>query len=85
MSEAAVAPAKPQPPGHAGLAIAIEKAGTAAELARQLGVTRFAVQQWKATGIPANRVPAIARLTGVPLHQLRPDLFDAPAAATEAA
>jgi DNA-binding transcriptional regulator YdaS (Cro superfamily) len=69
---------KPLPPGHAGLAAAIAKVGTAAELGRQVGVSRFAVQQWKEIGIPAVRVPAVSRLTGIPLHELRPDLFDAP-------
>jgi len=35
---------------------------------------------WKAHGVPANRAPAVSRITGIPLHELRPDLFDAPAA-----
>lgn len=65
---------------------AVEKAGGGAALARAIGVTRFAVQQWKDAGIPAARVPAVSRLTGIPLHELRPDLFDAPEGAkTEAA
>jgi DNA-binding transcriptional regulator YdaS (Cro superfamily) len=69
---------KPHPPGHAGLAAAIAKAGTAAELGRAVGVSRFAVQQWKDAGIPPARVPAVSRVTGIPLHELRPDIFDAP-------
>lgn len=65
-------------PGHDALRLALEKAGGGAHLARLLGVTRFAVQQWKATGVPAARVPAVTRATGVPMHLLRPDIFDAP-------
>lgn len=78
MADVASLPPKAPPPGHAGLLAAIEKAGGGAALARAVGVTRFAVQQWKEAGIPAGRVPAVARLTGIPLHELRPDLFDAP-------
>lgn len=63
---------------------AVEKAGGGAALARAIGVTRFAVQQWKDVGIPAARVPAVSRVTGIPLHELRPDLFDAPAAPAKA-
>ena len=58
---------------------AIGAAGGGALLARSLGVKRASVQQWKASGIPAARVPAVSRITGIPMHQLRPDLFDAPA------
>jgi len=53
-------------------------AGGGAQLARQIGVTRFAVQQWLTNAIPAARVPAVSRVTGIPMHQLRPDLFDVP-------
>ncbi len=68
-----------------GINAAIEKAGGGAALARAIGVTRFAVQQWKGTGIPASRVPAVSRVTGMALHELRPDLFDAPAQPAPAA
>jgi DNA-binding transcriptional regulator YdaS (Cro superfamily) len=85
MSDTAPLDPKDLPPGHAGLLAAIEKAGGGAALARAVGVTRFAVQQWKQDGVPAARVPAVARVTGLPLHDLRPDLFDAPATAPEAA
>ena len=83
MTDAAPLPTKDLPPGHAGLLAAIERAGDGAALARGVGVTRFAVQQWKQHGIPAARVPAVSRLTGIPLHELRPDLFDAPASAPQ--
>lgn len=69
------------PPGRDGLVEAIRRAGSGAELARKLGLTRFAIHQWKLSGVPAERVPAVSRITGVPLHELRPDLFDPPGSA----
>lgn len=51
-----------------------------ARLARELGITRGAVAQWEK--VPAERIGDVSRVTGIPLHTLRPDLF---AAATEAA
>jgi hypothetical protein len=47
-----------------------------AEIAKELGITRQAVSGWHA--IPAEWVKKIAELTGIPPHQLRPDLYDAP-------
>lgn len=41
---------------------------------RALKITRFAVQQWQA--IPPLRVPAISELSGIPKHELRPDMPD---------
>lgn len=61
---------------HPGLKRAIERVGTAAALARRLGITRQALGGW--SEVPANRVREVARVTGVPKHELRPDLFDAP-------
>lgn len=74
-------PQKPERLPTCGMDAVIAKAGGGAALARASGVTRFAVQMWKDTGIPAARVPAVSRATGLSLHDLRPDLFDAPAAA----
>ncbi len=61
---------------------AIEAAGGGATLARECGVTRYAVQLWKATGIPARHIGRVSSLTGIPPHELRPDLWEAPAEAT---
>lgn len=44
-----------------------------AELARQLGCTRSAVCQWKR--VPATRVLAVERITGVSRNKLRPDIY----------
>jgi len=46
------------------------------KIADHLGVTRGAVAQW--TRIPADHVPAVSAVTGIPRHELRPDLWDAP-------
>lgn len=55
----------------------IEKAaaavGSKSELARRLGVKVQSIQQW--TRIPAERVLDVERVTGIPRHKLRPDLY----------
>lgn len=64
---------------------AIKAAGGGAALAREVGVSRFAVNQWREAGIPSQRVGKVSRITGIPPHRLRPDLFDPPADQSEAA
>lgn len=51
----------------------IRKVGSANELARQLGVTPQAISQWKR--IPLERASEIARITGIPRAELRPDIW----------
>jgi DNA-binding transcriptional regulator YdaS (Cro superfamily) len=46
-----------------------------ARLAREIGITRGAVAQW--VDIPAERLFAVSRVTGIPIETLRPDLFKA--------
>ena len=75
MEPASPAPATPIDPG---VARAIAVVGNGAELARRLGLSKGAIQQWKAAGIPPGRVWEVARLTRIPPHALRPDLFDPP-------
>ncbi len=53
--------------------------GLIAKIGRHFNIRPAAVSQWQK--IPAKRVPGVARLTGIPMHQLRPDLFTAPEAA----
>lgn len=57
---------------------AIKVAGSQSALARTLGVTPQAVQQW----VAANRLPAhhclpVENTTGVSRYDLRPDVFGA--------
>ena len=55
------------------LKIAIESAGSINALARKLGISGQAVQQWRR--VPAERVVEVEKATGVPRAQLRPDIF----------
>ena len=52
---------------------ACEKLGGQAALARKLGIKRQAIAQWHE--IPIRHVHAIHRETGIPLVDLRPDVF----------
>jgi DNA-binding transcriptional regulator YdaS (Cro superfamily) len=55
---------------------AVEAAGGVTKLAEALSITRSAVSQWDE--IPMERVFEVSRVTGVPVHELRPDLIPAP-------
>jgi DNA-binding transcriptional regulator YdaS (Cro superfamily) len=52
---------------------AIDAAGTGQRLAGRIGVTPQALSQWHR--VPARRVLAVERASGVPRHELRPDLY----------
>ena len=52
--------------------------GLLALIAREIGVTRAAVVKWER--VPAERLPEIERITGIPRHQLRPDICQPPPA-----
>jgi DNA-binding transcriptional regulator YdaS (Cro superfamily) len=55
-----------------------KKAGGSSGLAKAIGgLTPQAVSQWRQA--PATRVLDVERVTGVPRHQLRPDIYPAPA------
>lgn len=43
-------------------------------LAREFNITPQAVSQWD-TEVPAVRVPRVSMLTGVPMHELNPEMF----------
>jgi len=59
--------------GEGLVAAAIKAAGGVRLLARKLGIHPEAIQQWKC--VPAERLQAVAEITGLPQHVLRPDLF----------
>jgi post-segregation antitoxin (ccd killing protein) len=50
----------------------LARAGGVNALARQLGISSAAVAVWKR--VPAARVAAVARITGLPALEIRPDL-----------
>lgn len=47
-------------------------------IASALGVDKGTVTKWLRSKIPAERVKEIEQVTGVPRHELRPDIWDAP-------
>jgi hypothetical protein len=51
--------------------------GAASALARTLGVTPCRISRWAASHVPAARVADVARATGIPAAELRPDLAEA--------
>lgn len=58
------------------LDLAIKACKTSKELAQRLGVTASAVTQWKVKGeIPVERIPSVAKVTGIPLSLLLPEEF----------
>lgn len=65
-----------------GLAKALAQRGNAMRIAAALGITPQAISKWKR--VPPYRVLAVEKVTGVPRHILRPDLYpreNTPAAA----
>jgi DNA-binding transcriptional regulator YdaS (Cro superfamily) len=57
--------------------------GGAAALARRIGISRNAVSQWREKDhVPVERVLEIEKITGIPRHEIRPDIYPPP---TEAA
>nr|WP_208179104.1 Cro/CI family transcriptional regulator [Sinorhizobium medicae]MBO1959470.1 helix-turn-helix domain-containing protein [Sinorhizobium medicae] len=52
---------------------AIKSVGSSKELARRVGVSPQAISQWNK--VPANRVLAVERASGVHRSILRPDLY----------
>lgn len=69
--------------GLAGLDRALTVAGGPTALTRALGCSKSVVGNWRrGGGIPASKVSAVARATGLSPHELRPDLFDEGAKST---
>jgi DNA-binding transcriptional regulator YdaS (Cro superfamily) len=55
-----------------GLHRAVEQAGSLRKLAKKIGVSHQAISQWRS--VPAHRLLAVERATGIPRAELRPDL-----------
>ncbi|MDC7784810.1 Cro/CI family transcriptional regulator [Rhodoplanes sp. TEM] len=53
--------------------------GLAVKVAKALGIGRQAVYQWRR--VPPERVLTVSEVTGLPPHQIRPDLYPVPARA----
>lgn len=58
-----------------GLTAALDAVGGVAKLAALLDIRHQAVSQWRSRRIPAERILEIEQATGVPRHELRPDLY----------
>jgi hypothetical protein len=50
-----------------------QERGLAVEIARGCGITREAVWLWRR--VPSERVLIVERVTGIPRHLIRPDLY----------
>jgi DNA-binding transcriptional regulator YdaS (Cro superfamily) len=48
------------------------------DVARALGVNKSALTRWKQRRVPAERVLDVERVTDIPRHVLRPDLYPPP-------
>ena len=59
-----------------GMDIIRARRGLMTKVAAGLGIHRSAVAMW--TVVPAERVVEVERITGIPRHQLRPDLHLSP-------
>lgn len=55
---------------------AAERVGGVTKLAAALGIKHPSFHSWQR--VPAERVLDIERITGLPRHELRPDLYPAP-------
>lgn len=63
-----------------GLDLAINTMGSQSKLARAMGRSPQVISHWhrKLGRIPAEHVPAVERVTGIPRFLLRPDLYERP-------
>lgn len=50
--------------------------GTKMRISAECGITHGAVSQWDV--VPAERVLVVERITGIPRHEIRPDIYPPP-------
>lgn len=62
---------------HSKILAALFAKRTPVQLAAELGITKQAVHQWRK--VPPERAMEVSRLSGMPLHELRPDIYPEPA------
>ncbi len=55
---------------------AIQAAGGTVALARAVGTSKQAVANWRRSRVPAERLPAVVRASGLEAAAIRPDLYD---------
>lgn len=67
--------------------LAVARTGSLKLLAKRLGISRQAIQQWRdKDDLPIKHVRTIEEITGISRHVLRHDIFgDAPASETKKA
>lgn len=58
------------------IAVAADRCGGVVKLSLMLGLSRAAVALWHR--VPAERVLQVEKITGVPRHLLRPDVYPEP-------
>jgi hypothetical protein len=58
-----------------GLRRAIEVAGSMRKLGQRIGVSHQAIVAWH-DRVPVNWMLKVEKITGIPRHELRPDLFE---------
>ena len=56
--------------------------GRRISLAHAIGVNPAAISQWDGK-VPVTRVAAVEAATGIPRHELRPDIFNIPSEAAQ--
>lgn len=58
----------------------IARAGGVVALSRATGIKPSTISKWRVSkkGIPADRVPLVSDVTGIPRHEIRDDLWEAP-------
>lgn len=59
-----------------GMLLIRAQRGMISQIAAELGISQGAVSMW--SKVPAERLPEVERVTGIPRHLLRPDICPPP-------